>query len=105
MLVLGQTATFNPRVCRRCYLIFQDLYQARLPNPGLTTHQHHVAHALFHVCPAFQEHANLLLPTNEWCETFCGHDVQATLCPALSQHVIDSEWRCNASQCLSAAIM
>src|SRR5262245_27053636 len=97
VLILGQTAAFNPRVCRMCYPIFQYLDQARLPNPGLATHQHHVAHALFHLGPAFPEHANLLLSTNEWCETSGGRDFQATLCPALPRNAIDMERRCYAS--------
>jgi hypothetical protein len=76
------------------YPIFQDLYQARLPNPGLTTYQHHVAQALFDLGPAFQEHTDLVLSTNEGCEPSGGRDVQATLGPTLPQHAIDPEGRC-----------
>jgi hypothetical protein len=84
---------------------FSYLYQARLPNPSLATHQHHVVHALFHLYPALQEHANPLLPTNECCETSGGRDVQAALYAALPQNTIDPEWRYDASQRLSSVIM
>ena len=88
-----------------CYLIFQYLHQARLPNPGLATHQHYVAQALCDLRPACQEHTALVLPTNEGGEPCGGRDVQATLGPALPQHTIDPEWRCDASQRLRTAIV
>ena len=65
MLVVRQTAAFQPRMWFTGDLVLEHLYQATLADAGLPTEHHDLALALFGVCPAFQQQRHLGFPANQ----------------------------------------
>lgn len=69
MVIIGRTATLPPRRGRICHLLFQDLHEARLANPCLTTQRDAVAHAVLDLAPTIEEQGHFGFSTDQRRET------------------------------------
>ena len=93
MLIVGRALTFQPDMAGVGDVLDEHLHQARFANPRLTRQEHHLAHALGDVRPAFGEEGHVLRPPHQGRQAVESGDGQATLHPAGAQHVIHLQGR------------
>jgi hypothetical protein len=88
MLVVWQTAAFQPRMWLTGDLVLEHLYQATLANAGLPAEHHDLSLALFGVRPAFQQQRHLRFTSNQWGQATGGSGIQPALGATGTPHAI-----------------
>ena len=73
------------------HLVRQHLHQARFADAGFAAEQHHLAEAVFDLCPALTQQPNFLLPPHQRGPPGAAGSFQATAGHTLIEHAIDRQ--------------
>jgi len=88
-----------------CYMLFEDLHEARLANPGFPTQQNDLPVPCFGLLPAFYQESDFGFATDQGCEASGLSHLKATGGATLTEHVVEAHGLGDATQDVCSQVL